>query len=160
MASLYNVEVNILNTKDMNMKKMVILGLVAVMLLPLMAVGCTSSIKSATFELTLDDFAAQNSITTNTIEIDVNGTLTVRLGSNPTTGYSWEDAVIGNTTKIEQTSHDYVAPTATEIVGAPGTDVWVFTGLKTGSTTITFNYSRPWESVPAIYTLIINVTIK
>jgi inhibitor of cysteine peptidase len=142
------------------MKKMIFLGLVAVMLLPLLMIGCVSSeIKSATLELTLDDFAAQNNITGN-ISIDVNGTLTVKLGSNPTTGYEWEDVIITNALTVEQVSNEYIEPTNTAIVGAPGTDVWVFNGKLSGTTTITFSYSRPWESVPATYTLTINITVN
>jgi inhibitor of cysteine peptidase len=158
-ATLYNIEENTKDTEEINMKKLVFLGLVAVMLLPLLAIGCGGGPKSVTLEVTLDDFTAQSTITRN-ITIDVNGTLTVKLGSNPTTGYSWEDAVIGVTTIIDQTSHEYVAPTATEVVGAPGTDVWVFTAKSSGSTTITFNYSRPWESGPALYALTINVLVN
>jgi inhibitor of cysteine peptidase len=142
------------------LKKLVIISLVAVMLLPLLVIGCSSTeIRSTTVELTLDDFAAQNNITAN-ITIDVNGTLTVKLGSNPSTGYSWGDPVIGNNATIEQASYEYVEPTDTLIVGAPGTDVWVFNGLAKGTTTIQFNYSRPWESVPATYTLTINIVVE
>jgi inhibitor of cysteine peptidase len=146
--------------EDMNMKKLVFLGLVAVMLLPLLVTGCvTRASASLTAEFTLDDFVAQNNIVTN-INLNAQDTLTVRLGSNPTTGYSWEDALITNTAIIEQTSHEYLAPTATAIVGAPGTDVWVFTGKSSGTTTITFSYDRSWETVPAVYTLTINITVN
>lgn len=142
------------------MKKLVFLGLVAVMLLPLLVTGCvTGASASLTVEFTLDDFVAQNNIVAN-FNLHPQDTLTVKLGSNPTTGYSWEDAVIGNTAIIEQASHEYLAPTATAIVGAPGTDVWVFTAKSSGSTTISFSYSRPWESVPATYTLTINITVN
>ncbi len=141
------------------MKKLVILGFVAIMMVPLLAIGCGGGSGSSTIELTLDDFAAQNNIVKN-VTINAQDTLTVKLGSNPSTGYSWGDAEIGNTAIVTQTSRDYLAPTATGIVGAPGTDVWVFNGKSAGTTTINFSYSRSWESGPATYTLTINVTVK
>jgi inhibitor of cysteine peptidase len=140
------------------MKKLIILGLVAVMLLPLLAIGCSSASGPSTIELTLDDFSAQSHIVKD-VTLNPQDTLTVKLGTNPSTGYSWADAVIGNASIIEQTSRDYVAPTTT-LTGAPGTDVWVFTAKSAGATTISFNYSRPWETGPATYTLTINVTVK
>jgi inhibitor of cysteine peptidase len=141
------------------MKKLVVLGLVALLVLPLFVIGCGGGSSSSTIELTLDDFSAQNNIVKN-VTLNAQDTLTVKLGSNPSTGYSWADAVIGNTAVIEQTSYNYVEPTATGIVGAPGTDVWVFTAKAAGTTTITFNYSRPWESGPATFTLTINITVN
>jgi inhibitor of cysteine peptidase len=142
------------------MKKLALLGLIAVIMLPLLTIGCSSTeIRSATVEITLDDLAAQNNITAN-VTIDVNGTLTVKIGSNPSTGYSWGDPIIGNNVTVEQASYEYIEPTDTLIVGAPGTDVWVFNGLAKGTTTIQFNYSRPWESEPATYTLILNIVVE
>ena len=141
------------------MKKLVILSLVALMLLPLLAMGCGSGSGSTTIEITLDDFAAQTNMVKN-VTLNAQDTLTVKLGSNPTTGFDWEDAVIGNAAIIEQASRNFIAPTVTGIVGAPGTDVWVFNGKSAGTTTIIFNYDRSWESVPATYTLMINVTVK
>jgi inhibitor of cysteine peptidase len=157
---LYNIEENAIDTEEINMKKLVFLGLVAVMLLPLLAIGCVMSTSaSLTAEFTLDDFVAQNNIVAN-FNLHPQDTLTVKLGSNPTTGYEWEEALISNNSVIEQTSRNYLTPTATAIVGAPGTDVWVFTAKSSGSTTISFSYSRPWESVPATYTLTINITVN
>jgi len=143
------------------MKKLAILGLIAVMLLPLLAIGCTTATpKSATVEITLDDFSAHNNIASN-VTIGVDGTLTVKLGSNPSTGYSWEDPVIGNSATVEQASYEYVAPTGTLLIGAPGTDVWVFNGKATGTTTIQFGYSRPWETgEPDTFILLITITVE
>jgi inhibitor of cysteine peptidase len=148
------------DTEKITMRKLVILGLVAVMLLPLLVIGCGSGSGSTTIELTLDELAAQNNVVKN-ITLNPQDTLTVKLGSNPTTGFSWADAVIGNAAVIEQVSRDYIAPTATGIVGAGGTEVWVFSAKSDGTTTIQFSYGRPWQGgEQGIYTLTINVTVK
>ena len=141
------------------MKKLVVFSLATILLLPLLALGCGGG-GDQTVELSLDDFTAQNNIVKN-IELGSPGSLTVKLGSNPTTGYEWADAEISNAAVITQKSHDYVGPEDTELMGAPGTDVWVFDSKATGSATIKFSYSQPWEtSEPGTFTLTINVTVK
>jgi inhibitor of cysteine peptidase len=152
------------------MKKSLVLGLATIMLLSVLAIGgCSSGAigktanapKTQTIDITLDEFAAQNNIVKD-VELAVSGTLTVKLGSNPTTGYSWGDAVIGDTNKIAEATHQFIEPTGDEaIVGAPGQDVLTFDGKATGTTTIKISYSRPWEGGDKdTYTLTINVIVK
>lgn len=142
------------------MKKLVVFCLAALLLLPLLALACGGG-GDQTIELSLDDFQAQNNIT-RSVEVGASGTLTVKLGANPTTGYQWgENAEISNTAVITQTSYNYNEPEDTEMMGAPGTDVWVFDAKAAGSATITFSYSRSFEEgTPATYTLTVNVTVK
>jgi inhibitor of cysteine peptidase len=141
------------------MKKLVVLSLVAILLLPLLAMGCSGGGGDQTIELSLDDFQAQNNIV-KSVEVGASRTLTVKLGANPTTGYQWGDAQISNQAVISQQSYNYVEPEDTGMVGAPGTDVWVFDAKAAGSATITFSYSRPWEEGDATYTLTVNVKVK
>jgi len=140
-----------------NMKSIVFLSLVCVLLLPLIIAGCGSGTKT-TIDLTLDDFAAQNNIVKN-ITVSPHGVITVTLGSNASTGYQWGDAVIDDTDKLEQTSHNYVAPTQTNLVGAAGKETLTFMAKKTANVTIKLSYGRSWEP-EGIYTLTINVAIK
>ena len=141
------------------MKKLLFFSLATLLLLPLLALGCGDS-GDQTIELSLDDFTAQNNIV-KSAEIGSSGSLTVKLGSNRTTGYAWVDAAISNIAVITQKSHDYLEPEDTEMMGAPGTDVYVFDAKATGSATITFSYARSWEEgTPATYTLTVNVTVK
>ncbi len=144
------------------MKKLVVFSLAALLLLPLLALGCggDGGAGDQTIELSLDDFTAQNNIV-KSVEVGESKTLMVKLGSNPSTGYAWVDAAISNMAIIAQKSHDYVEPEDTELVGAPGTDVYVFNAKLAGSATITFSYGRSWEEgSPATYTLTVNVTVK
>jgi len=107
----------------------------------------------------MDEFAAQQSQVIN-IDLAVQGTLTVKLGSNPTTGYNWEDASITNTNVIEQLSRNYEAPT-TGLMGAGGTEVWVFKALKTGTSTISFSYGQSWDGgIKDAYTVTITINVK
>ncbi len=142
------------------MKKLVILGLVSMLLAPLLMAGCSGG--SKTIEISLDEFAKQNNIVKN-IDLALSGILTVKLGSNPTTGYSWsENATMLTAQKIiVQQSYEYVEPTSTGIVGAGGTSVWTFKAVTAGVGNIQLSYSRPWEGGEKdTYTLTIKVTVK
>ncbi len=140
------------------MKKLLVAGIIFLLVLPLILSSCTK--EAQTINITTDEFGQQNNIV-RSVELTQPGSLNVTLGANPTTGYQWVEAAIADKTIIEQESHNYVAPTAAGVVGAPGKDVWVFNSLKTGTTTIKFSYSRPWEGGEKdAWTLVLNVTVK
>lgn len=78
-----------------------------------------------------------------------NKEFTVKLKSNPTTGYTWflnsYDANL-----LQVLHHQFEAPTNKRLVGAPGYELWVFRAkpamLATQQkTAIRFVYARPWE---------------
>src|SRR4030042_3569831 len=142
------------------MKRTLIVGLVSILLLPLLMIGCnTEEPPAKTIELTIDDFTAQNNICKD-IELIRPGSLIVNLGSNPTTGYQWGEAEI-SAPVVEQVSRNFVAPEDTGVVGAGGKDVWVFDSKEAGTATIKMSYGRPWESGEKdTFTLMINVTVK
>jgi inhibitor of cysteine peptidase len=88
----------------------------------------------------MGDVLKQNAITQN-VTLGVGNTLTLKLGSNYTTPYRWTiNTKIGDPTILKQTGHEFVHP-STDALGAPGTEVWTFTALKPGKTTITTAYS-------------------
>ena len=114
------------------------------MLVSSMLVGCTLESRnpptSRTLQVPMDDVLKQSVITQN-VTLAVGNTLTVELGSNYTTPYRWRpDTKIGDETIVKQISHQFVHPT-TDALGAPGTEVWTFTALKPGTTTITTSYT-------------------
>lgn len=113
--------------------KLLLAGLTTVVLLTLTA--CSSPAK----EVSVDE-----SSTGKQIEIAVGGTLTVTLESNITTGYSWDLKQIGDTTILQKTDNKYEAPTS-GLIGAGGKEIWNFKTLKAGKTTLTMEYSQPWE---------------
>ena len=152
------------------MKKAVIFSLISIMLLPMLLLSCkTSNTKvpainggqeAKIIDLMLDDFQTQNNIVKD-VALVRPGHLIVRLGANPSTGYQWGEADISGTEIVAQESRQYVAPQNTKLVGAAGTDVWVFDSKAAGATKISFSYSRPWEGGEKnTFTLTINVTVQ
>jgi inhibitor of cysteine peptidase len=93
-----------------------------------------------TLQVPMDDVLKQNVITQD-VTLAVGNTLKVQLASNYSTPYRWApDAKIGDSQIVKQTSHVFVQPTS-DALGAPGTEVWTFTALKTGTTTISTTYA-------------------
>jgi len=88
---------------------------------------------------------------------------TATLDENPSTGYSWQYKVEDET--IVGFDSDRVLLDESKnndepvIVGAGSQHEWKFKGLKSGLTTITFEYSRSWENEAAI-TVIYTVTVE
>jgi inhibitor of cysteine peptidase len=114
------------------------------MLVSLMLVGCAFQSRdppsTKTLQVSIDDVLTQRVITQN-VTLAVGNTLTVKLASNYTTPYRWTpDTKIGDETIVKQTGHRFVHPT-TDALGAPGTEVWTFTALKPGTTTISTSYT-------------------
>jgi len=101
-------------------------------------------VKSILFEVTCEEFAANPHITKE-VEITFPGSLVVSLCSNPTTGFQWEEVKIENESVIYKTERNYVSPEAAGVVGSSGKDVWSFNSGSSGTTTLIFEYSRPWE---------------
>jgi inhibitor of cysteine peptidase len=83
----------------------------------------------------------------STIELAVGETLNVTLESNPTTGFSWALAANSDESVLQEIDHEYVANEAgeTPMVGSGGVEDWTFKALAKGETTISMEYSRPWE---------------
>ena len=96
------------------------------------------------------------------VEIAVDGSLTVTLESNATTGFQWDEASkIGDQTVLKQVEHQFIAPESTGMVGAPGKEVWTFRALKKGNSTISMEYSQPWEGgTKAGETFALTVVVK
>jgi inhibitor of cysteine peptidase len=138
--------------------KLVVLGVLALMSLSLLA--CAGVASADSVAVSINDFNSQSNITRE-ITVSAGGSFKVSLESNATTGFSWpEQAEIGNTSIVEQTDHEYVAPTS-DLMGAPGKEVWTFKALTKGTTVIAMEYSRPWEGgEQAEWTFNLTVTVK
>ncbi len=114
------------------MKKLVILVMVVVIAISLVA-GCVEEVK------TYIDSG-------QTIDIGVNQEFIIALGSNPTTGYGWQETydetileLVEKTYKPAEEAEEY------KVVGGSGVDYFRFKALKAGETEITLVYKRPWE---------------
>jgi predicted secreted protein len=91
--------------------------------------------------------------------------ITVRLCSNPSTGYQWtEEAEIGDTDVLVQQSHAYQAPPeegGPPAPGTPGVEVWVFRAIGSGESVTRLEYSQPWEGgEKAAWTFNLTIEVK
>ena len=96
-----------------------------------------------------DDFTANQHISKE-VEVTVGDSFTVTLCSNPSTGFQWsESAKISDQTVLQQIAHEFIRPKdlpeRPPPAGSPSKEVWTFKTLKKGTSTISSEYSRPWE---------------
>jgi len=133
-------------------------GIVVAALLSLVA--CSSAAEQAQVSVDIDDFMEQKHISKE-VEVAADGSLTVTLGSNQTTGFKWELAEITDESVLEYVDDEYVPPEDTGVVGAGGQEVWTFTALKKGTTEVYMEYGRPWEGgEKAEWTFVLTVVVK
>lgn len=71
----------------------------------------------------------------------------VKLKSNPTTGYSWMLSEPVDSTIIEFDKKEFVSDNdpSNPMIGAGGTEIWIFSGVDVGKTNIKLKYARNWE---------------
>ena len=133
----------------------------AVGVLSLFLFACAPAARQASVEVSCDDFSQQNHITKQ-VEVGAGGTLTVTLCSNQTTGFMWsETAQISDQSVLQQTDHKFEPPEGEGLMGAAGQEVWTFTALKKGTSTVSVEYSRPWEGgEKGEWTFNLTVTVK
>jgi inhibitor of cysteine peptidase len=100
------------------------------------------------------------------VELKAGDVFTVALDSNATTGFIWtEQAKIADGNILKQTGHEYIAPRANDdtkpVAGMSGIEEWWFTAGRTGVTTATMSYSRPWEGGEKdVRTFVLTVIVK
>jgi len=118
----------------------------AVVAVSVSLLACSAPAKQASVEVPCDDFYKQAAISQE-VKVPADSSLTVTLCSNPTTGFQWEEAQISDQTVLQETSHKFVSPESEPPPppGTPGQEVWTFQTLKKGTSTISIDYSRPWE---------------
>ncbi len=80
-----------------------------------------------------------------TIDIGVNQEFVIALGSNPTTGYSWQESYDKNMVELVEKTYEPGKEAKQGIVGAGGVEYFRLKTLKTGETEITLVYKRPGE---------------
>jgi predicted secreted protein len=90
-----------------------------------------------------------SSVSVQFVEKRVGADFTVRLGSNPSTGYSWKITDQGKQPEIARLEGNFFSepqrPGARRVAGRGGSDVWVFSAAQRGYTVLTFEYARSWE---------------
>src|SRR5262245_30724472 len=75
------------------------------------------------------------------ISVRVGLPFTIRLHSNPSTGYAWQAIYDASLVDLVSQAVDPAAPN----IGSGGDEVLTFRALKPGAATITLELRRPWE---------------
>ena len=140
--------------------KVKLASLLALFALALSLLACSSTAKETSVSVAIDEFSKLNNISRE-IQVATNNTFTVTLGSNPTTGFIWAESVkISDTAVLQQLEHKYVPPQGS-LPGASGQEVWTFKALKSGKSTASMDYSRPWEGGEKnVWTFTLAVSVK
>jgi predicted secreted protein len=85
----------------------------------------------------------------------------VVLCSNPSTGFSWDEPQLGDSSVLQLVDRTYQAPDGASlpIVGAAGDEVLTVRGLAAGTTTLSIRYSQPWAGgTKGVWTYRLSVT--
>ena len=118
---------------------------------------------SPAIDVSCDDFMNLQHISQE-VEVAVDDSLTVTLCSNPSTGFQWsESAQISDQTVLQQTAYELVPPADGLLLapGTPGKEIWTFQALKKGESTVSMEYSRPFEDgEEAVWTFNLTVTVR
>lgn len=116
----------------------------------LMATGGCSRVPQITVEVPESAFTQAVGGTPATtvkhgVSLERGQTVKVVLGSNPTTGFKWEGPAVSDKSVVTLVSQKS-APSKdkTGILGAGGTETFLFKAAARGSATATFEYNRPW----------------
>jgi|GEM_PF-1559109 len=87
----------------------------------------------------------------STESINTGGYATLKLSSNPSTGYGWEIEQSEELLDIKSEMRRLAPP---DIVGAAEEEIITFTPVKAGEVKVTLRYRRSWEDKPANQTLV------
>lgn len=140
----------------MRCRLLLVVALAGVLLL---AVACKAGAPQRAIRVPCDELEKEKKIS-RTLEVQAGGSFTVSLCSNPTTGFSWEEAAIGDASVLGQTGRKTETPQS-QALGAAGQEVWTFKALKPGKTTVSIAYSRPWQGgEKGVWTFDLSVTVK
>ena len=78
------------------------------------------------------------------IEVKAGQMFSLRLLSNPTTGYGWAMTEAPDPVRVAWTTNVFEPPEQ-ELPGSGGHEVWSFQALRPGTTRMTLTYARSWE---------------
>jgi predicted secreted protein len=82
----------------------------------------------------------------NLIQAKLNEPFNISFDSNPTTGYSW--TVDFDSRFLSEHEKPYL-PSQSGLIGSGGQQVFAFTPIHVGKTTVSAVYKRPWENIAA-----------
>jgi len=149
----------------MKINPILVLTAIAVSMLLVACAAPAQPASKAWVEVSCDEFNSNHHIN-QMLEAQAGETFEVKLCSNPTTGFQWsETPENSDQTVLQQIAHEFIPPEdlaeRPPPAGSPGKEVWTFKTLKKGTSTISFEYSRPWEGgEKGEWTCTVNVVVK
>lgn len=97
---------------------------------------------------------------TASVDAPAGSAVVVRLCSNPTTGYRWEDPTSSDASIVSVGGWSYEAPSG-DALGASGVETLTLVAGATGHATVTASYGQPWEGgAKDAWTLSLDVVVR
>ena len=139
------------------------IGLGLICLAGLLLTGCATAPDEQTIvEVDCEEFALQSHSPAEifrAVSVSRGTSIELRVCSNPSTGFEWEEADISESSILTEVSHEFVPPSSAKD-GSPGQEHWTFEAIEAGDCTVSFAYSRPWErGEKGIWKLTLDVTV-
>jgi len=139
------------------MKTKFILLLLVLSLISLSSCIITSRLTEV--EISCDDFNDNPHNIRNDFQAEIGDKITVKLCSNPSTGFQWQYTMSSENILAEE-DYDYEEPES-DLPGAPGMEVWTFEAVENGTTEIFMEYSQLWQDgLQAEWTYTITVIVE
>lgn len=113
---------------------------------------------TTTVEVSYQEAVQEESITRD-VALGVGEVLTLMLGASGSTGYHWAEPQIGNSAVLHRTPHEHVSGHTIPLVGAPRAQVWTFTALQAGTTTIASDLHGPLGDSQLACSFKANITV-
>ena len=96
---------------------------------------------SVNLNISDDDFVREGAAITKQVEVSQwSNLITISLFSDPSSGYEWELRELTDSNAIKMVSNEYFDSEMDEISGQ---EVWTFDVRKSGTSTISMEYSQP-----------------
>jgi predicted secreted protein len=124
--------------------------------------ACSTTRAAEPLGATCDQFQSTQTVE-QTGEIASGSDVNVVLCSNPSTGFTWEEPQLGDTSVVRLVDRSYQAPggPTLPVVGAAGGEVLTFRAVAAGTTTVAIRYSQPWAGgTEGEWTYRLSITVR
>ena len=139
--------------------KMKLIAIATLLLVSLSLSSCIITSQLINVDISCEEFQENPNSIINDFQIEIGDKITVKLCSNPTTGFQWGYEMSGDNA-IKEEDHDFEEPNG-DVVGASGTEVWTFEGTAKGTIVVLMEYSQPWEGgIKKEWTYRMNITVQ
>jgi len=104
-----------------------------------------------------------SSFSGNEIKMAIGDSVMVSLVSNPSTGFQWGLAEISDESVMEQVNQEFTLPEHDKPLppGTPGEEIWTFEAIGSGTSTLSMEYSRPWDGgEKAVETFVLTIIVE